>query len=509
MKTYKFRKSMDIGKLDAETDVFLDSCFYISDIYKGLIDFDKSDKNPSFIKRIIVGRTGSGKTALLKQLSKDGVIKRYDKIEAENTIFEHIKNNIFINSLINSGIDLRVFYKSLWIHVLLVKVINLLHRSSYDSFFERIKLRLTRDNKLSNSYIDKFKDNFFNENIVKDISNRMQDDLSANFEVAGLSISGGSSSESIERIQSTTSSYVSKELLSQQKEIIRSLNEDFTGKSQIRIVISIDDLDKSWLSESSIRYSFINALMDAFRELLNICSVKILISIRTDILMGIYSSSLRQQEKDLSLIYNISWNEREIREILDKRINYLIKNQYSGAENVKFQDVFNFQVLGEDAADYIIKRTMLRPRDAINFVNLCLSECDGDVELNENIVLKAEEKFYASRKQALIQEWKSIYPYINDYIDSLACLNQQVFSRENMKNCQEYLLKQIDSSSEDKKHENIILNDGELLNVWFVIGCVGLKKSESLTIFSSFEKSELDITDYNKKFEIHPLFFRL
>ena len=138
MSTYRFRKNAEIGKLEAETDSYLDFCFYETDVYKGILNFDSSEKNPDFTKRIIVGRTGSGKTALLKQILKDNAIKVHETIEAENTVFEHINNNVFISSLIEKGIDLRVFYKSLWLHILLVNVINQLHRSSYSSFFEKM-----------------------------------------------------------------------------------------------------------------------------------------------------------------------------------------------------------------------------------------------------------------------------------------------------------------------------------------------------------------------------------
>src|SRR5690606_23739500 len=141
-------------------------------------------------------------------------------------------------------------------------------------------------------------------------------------------------------------------------------------ESQHRLLISIDDLDKSWLSSSNIRYDFINALLDAFKELLNIKTVKILISIRTDIFKGVYSQNLRQGEKDKSLMFSVTWNEKDIKEMLDKRIHYLIKDQYQGRKVATFKDIFNFKIENEDADQYVIKRTMLRPRDAIDFVNI-------------------------------------------------------------------------------------------------------------------------------------------
>jgi len=204
MSSYKFRKNAEIGKLEAETDSFLSSCFYESDVFKGLINFDSSEKNPDFTRRIIVGRTGSGKTALLKQILGSNSVKVHDTIEAENTVFEHINNNVFISDLMDKGVDLRVFYKSLWLHVLLVKVINLLYRSSYNSFFEYIKNLYGKDKtlykpELANEYLESYKDNFFNENIVSEISNKMQDELSGKFGTGLFNITGKVSEENLKK----------------------------------------------------------------------------------------------------------------------------------------------------------------------------------------------------------------------------------------------------------------------------------------------------------------------
>lgn len=519
MSTYKFRKNAIIGNLDAETDSFLNNCFYESDVFKGIVNFDPTNDNPDFPRRVIVGRTGSGKTALLKQIISHGNVKVHDTIEAENTVFEHINNNRFVSELIKNGIDLRAFYKSLWLHVLLVKVINQLYKSSYDSFFDFISDLVGASKKpyksdIANEYLTSYKDNFFNDNIVTEITEKMQHELSGKAGFDFASAAGKYNDESIKKVQSETSSYVSKELLRKQKELIKVIKTEFADdRQQNRIIISVDDLDKSWLSSSTIRYDFINALLEAFKELLDIKSVKILISIRTDILMGIYQNNLRQDEKDQSLIYAISWNKKEIREILDLRISQLIKDQYQSKHNVTLSDVFDFQVGNFRADEFILDRTMLRPRDAIDFVNSCLAVCNGEIELNEDIVFEAEEKYYAKRKSALVKEWKSIYPYIKDYLDVLSLINTDEFrcaelSQETKDSVSNYLLERPNLDLEDEKHNNRIVSMEELLKVWFTVGVVGLKKSKNLIIYSSFEKQDLDITDLNKTFKIHPLFYR-
>ncbi len=519
MATYKFRKNAIIGNLDAETDTFLDDCFYESDVFKGIVNFDPSNENPDFPRRVIVGRTGSGKTALLKQIVAHGNVKVHDTIEAENTVFEHINNNRFVSDLIKNGIDLRAFYKSLWIHVLLVKVINQLYRSSYTSFFEYIgslggSARKPYKPEVVKEYLDAYKDNFFNDNVVTEITEKMQHELSGKAKFEFGEFGGKVSDESMQKVQRETSSYVSRELIRKQKELIKVIKEEFSDdRQQNRIIISIDDLDKSWLSASGIRHDFINALLEAFKELLDIKSVKILISIRTDILMGIYQHNLRQDEKDQSLIYAISWNKNEIREILNLRINQLIQAQYQGRQQVTLSDLFNFDVNGLKADEFILDRTMLRPRDAIDFINSCLSECNGKIALSEDIVLEAEEKYYSKRKRALEKEWVSIFPHIKDYLDALSYVSVPEFTISGLDQdirdaTLNYLLGKAHESLDDEQHNNRLTNFDELVKVWFTIGVVGFKKSDSLTIYTSFDKQELDITDLRKTFKIHPLFYR-
>ena len=177
------------------------------------------------------------------------------------------------------------------------------------------------------------------------------------------------------------------------------------------------------------------------------------------------------------------------------------------------KDIFNFDVDGTQADEYILDRTMLRPRDAISFVNYCLKECDGQVEINQDVVLMAEEKFFSSRKRALVSEWATIYKNISEYINSLSMLKNQEFSldsisEENKNSILTYILDRASSDGGDELHSEIVMNFDELMNVWFIVGVIGIKRTETLIIYSSYDKPDLDITDINRKFIVHPLFNR-
>jgi len=502
-----FKHDDVIGSLDAETDSFLNECFFASSVYNTLINFNDSEQ--SFYKRVILGRTGSGKTALLKQIKTDEVIKRHDVIEAEATVFEHISNDVFLSKLIEEGVDLRVFYKSLWLHVLIVRIIDVIFTQK-ESFFE--KLRAISDRKqwaLAKDYVECFRDSFFEEKIIAEITKKVENGVGAALNNKNLGeIKGRKTTEHKERLQTETSRFVSSQLIAKQKNLINFLKNE--SSIQKRAVISIDDLDKSWLSSNSIRYDFINSLLEAFRELLDISYIKVLISVRTDILKGIYKNSLRQEEKDKSLIIPIEWKKSEIVEILNKRINSLIKRKYESSRSVGFYDIFNFCINGVVSGDYILERTMMRPRDAIDFVNICLAECDGVNEINHNIVMVAERKFYHSRKMALIDEWKTLYENVKSYVDVIELLEEKTFTIKKLKeekeqDILEYLIEETKADS--PFHDEIISNIAKLVELWFEIGLIGILVQDT-GIYCSYEKPVLDISDKNEVFIIHPLFYR-
>ena len=510
-----FRKNTSIGNLDAALDEFLDNCFIETDAFNVLSTFYEDNPDDSR-KRIIVGRTGSGKTALLRKIAKKDNLK-VGSIEAQSTVFEHIDNNVFISKLSQNHIDLKMFYKALWVHVLLVKAIELLYADKnnfFDAFTEWLRTsKLQRDMiERCRRYVNDNKDKFFNEQMLTELTDKLQSNVSAKIGGELLGADANLNSEQQKKTQSETNHYINTEILKTQKEIIDFLVANDLTDRQKRIVISIDDLDRTWISSSNIRYDFINALLEATKELLNIKTVKILVSIRVDILKGVYANGLRQREKDKTLFLPIEWTKSEIRTVLDTRIDFLIKDQYVKNHKATFSELFSFTIGGENADEYVISRTMLRPRDAIDFVNLCFNKADGETELNERHVIEAEESFFISRKDAICDEWKPFLPHIRQYIDALYFVKTRQFNEQS-----------ITVVDEQKMHETLInsltANDSaitgvsegnysEILKMWFMVGLIGIIKSKDVVIYSCFEKPELDITDLDKDFIIHPLFWR-
>ena len=508
---FTFKKTTSIGNLEAETDFFLENCFIETDAYRSLLTFEKGG---GFFKRIIVGRTGSGKTALIKHLNVESTLYKNESIEAEKTIFEYVRNNIFITKLIQDKIDLRIFFKALWVHVILIKIIEI--DIGKTTFLENLLHK--QDKKDLREYIESYDGNFFDDEALTIITKRFKDSVEAELDTLPASISAKSIDETEKRTQSITNNYVNRELLSKQKKIITYFQSEYNvSNKQKKIIINIDDLDKSWLLTRNIKYDFINALLDAFKEFLDLKTIKIIVSIRTDILEGVYQNNLRQDEKDKSLIIPIEWSKSEIIELLDSRLIALLEDKFQKKKLPKFKDIFDFKVKNMPAYDFILHRTMLRPRDAIEFVNCCFQAADGETELREEHVLAAEETYFTSRKKALVKEWQSIYPAIQAYVDLIQIIEKQEFTKSTIKalikTIKQTLLETCNEQDslicklfEERCSEESLLD--EILDIWFTIGIIGIVKAENVVIYSKYEKEHLDISDYDKTFKIHDLYWR-
>ncbi len=116
MPAIAIRTGTRIGEPDAdEDDQYLFDAFvelpHFSDIY-----------DISSPRSVIYGRTGTGKTAIIRRIEKrfDNVIR----IDPKTIALDHIANSDIISFLETLEVDLHIFYELLWKHVICVTLIR-------------------------------------------------------------------------------------------------------------------------------------------------------------------------------------------------------------------------------------------------------------------------------------------------------------------------------------------------------------------------------------------------
>lgn len=420
---FRFKKGDSIGELDAESDdLLLSECFVDTGDYNTLTDCGKP-------QCVVVGRTGSGKSALLKRViqCEEHVIE----IVPENLSLQYICNSDIIKSLEEAGAKLDIFYNLLWRHVLSTELLKYHFKLSTEEKAkswlgnilsglkakDQAKVRAIR-------YIKEWGDKFWQETEyrVKEITQKLEADLSAGIDVniSNVALSGsGQKREELEKITEVVNKaqkIINNIQIKSLSDVMRFLNEDVFNDKKVNTYVVIDRLDEGWAPDR-VRYKLIRALVETLKSFRGVSSVKILVAMRRDLLETVFAETRDagfQEEKYESLFLGITWTKAQLKELLDKRIRQLIRERYTGG-SLGLEAVFPNRVSRIDFLDYLATRTLYRPRDAIAFVNECLVRSEGKQAITAKTVQEAEIEYSTKRVRALEFEWVNHYPRLLDY----------------------------------------------------------------------------------------------
>jgi len=415
-KSFKFQRSHVIGSVDAETDSTLDDVF----IDNGLVTIleDVSDQ-----RSIIIGRTGSGKTALLKHLEQN--VDNLKRIEPEEMSLRFLSNSTILTHFRNLGVNLDFFYKVLWKHVFIVELLKLhfgedavKQQNWLDSIFTfKLKKKNARRERAITYLRERSKDFWlYTETRVKEFERQIENSFSAEtgMNVSQLSAKIGSGFKESDRIVVEYKEKAEKVINASQADeifdIIEIMKNDLFTDNMKHYYIIIDDLDKDWI-QTDIKYSLIGAMIEVVKEFRVFKGAKIIIALRDNLHQLVFAGINHQggqREKFKPLYANIQWTESELKELVSKRLEYISNN----ALNLQLA----FDKLKKNhrtGFDYMLERTFLRPRDVISFVNHTIIEANNRPNLSNTLIKKAESLYSQDRLQAIEDEWGENYGDIN------------------------------------------------------------------------------------------------
>jgi len=416
-------RNCTIGALDAETDQeLLSACF----VDNGCLDLIS---DPESHASIVVGRTGSGKSATLIRLqqTKSNVIN----INPSDLSFKYVENSTVLRFFREAGVSLDIFYRMLWRHVLITELLK--EKYSWDSelavsnWFDGLFHRFKRDQAKTRAlrYLQQWSDKFWldTEVRVKEVTEKVETDLKSSISASVFfaKLSGDSgiklSEEEKSEIFTRGSSVVNKIQLKELTKLLSFMSEEVFDDPQKPYFIYIDNLDENWVANIS-KFLLIRSLMEEIKVFRKIRNVKIIVALRQDLLETVYNETRDggfQEEKYEAYYAPLRWTEKDLEFLLEARVNEVFKRKYTNRQ-VKLADILPKDRGSEKSVAYVLDRTFLRPRDAISFVNECLNCSEGKPRITWAMMHAAEEKYSQKRLRSILDEWTQLFPSLKHII---------------------------------------------------------------------------------------------
>lgn len=530
---FKFGGNTNVGTADATNDRLLSDTFYDNGAFELILSVDSPES-------LIVGRTGSGKTALVERLieRKNHVIN----INPDHLSLGYLVDSTLLRFFHDSGVKMDIFYRLLWNHIFIVEILkaryNIDNEISRAGILQRFADLVTGNKGRSEAvnYLLDWGDKFWlgTEARVKEVINKLetqvQESIGADAKAAFPKIVD-ITAKAEHKNDYTVSEEVKTEIVNRGRdvvsriqtqriqELIRLLEDEILHDKQKPFYITIDRLDENWVNDD-LRYQLIKSLIEVSRDLNNkVTNLKVCIALRQDLIARVFKltqDSGFQEEKFRDLYVNLYWSPHELQNMIELRMNKVISSRPT-SRIITMDDIITNSVNGEKPLDYMIARTMLRPRDLIVFFNESIKCAAGKSSIAAQDIIQAEIEYSQSRYDALQYEWNNDYPNLKNLIgfmrrypasftipeiqDRFRDSALEFFTRSTTQ--QDIIYSIINDTYADKEPTTVIEKSIEIL---FKVGVLGIRPVQQNHVHWSFKRQFNSQPPFQVKsvYYIHP-----
>lgn len=532
LSKFTFKKLDTLGAPDAlEDKAVLHECFVDTGYLEALKDLSDS-------RRIVVGHTGAGKTALMSMVEaqcQDAI-----PLDPSSLALPHVTNSTILRVLSDLGVNLDIFFKLLWRHVFAVELLKRhcdLNDPGVPGLWDRLLLRLPRkkSNHQAVGYLRAWGESFWQETDyrIKETTQKLEGALESQLgpNLVGqcrgsVGVTSEQKADIVQRAQHVINDVQIRELgmvIDMLDDTLKSEADKYRAPAYY---ILIDRLDENWV-EDVFKYRLIRALIETVRDFQRIERAKIIVALRRDLLDRVFKLTREpgfQEEKYQALYLAITWKKSQLTDVLGRRISYLGKKRVL-PQKLKVGDVLPALVDRQPAIDYILDRTLLRPRDVIHFLNLCVARAEGRSEVGVTQLRDAEGEYSRLRLKALADEWSADFP---EFMRFVMVLKEQpcsfqlaAFPKESLTEiCLGVAVEPPVLRPSEMRNQAIAVAEGRvpveslvrsLTAEFFRMGLVGLKLESFEAVSWSHEGrhsvSSGEIDDQTR-IHIHPAFYR-
>jgi hypothetical protein len=359
-KTLK-RESL-FGTDSAEKDKFLNSYFIQTGTYRAVVNKEKL---------IVVGRKGSGKSAIFQYLKNDNNTV-YIKLSPNKFSLDYFKQ--FENSISSKVFNGVMGFTAVWKYLILKEITSQLQKKSNNEVLTSIA-----EDSVS------IMDSWIKSNI----------DTNSIFNFATKEIS----TELLEELPN------SKENIN-----VNLIRETLNQK---KIHVLIDDLDFLW-DNSVWCQNYISGLIECAFDLNSTSKISVTLFIREDI-FTVIETKFHRIDNMRSLIENIVWTPILLKQLIARRIQTYFDLTPAKFKNDYWYFVFPWTVNNFDSFKYMVERTQLRPREIVQF-------CDKSYEISTRYKKKSVADLDITQAEKTYSDWKLsdlCSEYVTQYRDLL------------------------------------------------------------------------------------------
>lgn len=472
-------EEIDLGDLAAENEILALRRYFI--------------KTPQYLQarqghaRIIVGRKGSGKTAIFYSLRNHFVKNKNNLVvdlKPEGHQLVKLKTQILVK--LDRGVQLHTL-TAFWEYLLLLELINKVLYTEQDAAYQNHE-SLERYKNLEDLYYRHV------DRGVLDFSERLNKLVET---VA-------------DRFAALKCEIITQKVLTEsifQVDIVELLNslEDFLISKEC-VWILIDNLDKGWsdLGAEKEDIAIIRCLLDASRKLerqflrLDV-KLHFVIFVRRDI----YDLLIAQtSDRGKEAVANLDWADTKLmKELIGNRLR--LKGKLEGEFDDVWRSITDTHVDGVDSFMYMVGRGFRRPRDLLNFLRkaLQLTISRGNQRIDEEDIKDAENAYSEDMFNDLYFEIHDIHPSFSEVL-------YQFLNSKRILSYEDLFFIFINQNLPEEEFEKLL----DLL-LWFCFLGVVAGHEELFAYDASYNLKKLKahltgVSDTDPVYAIHPAFYR-
>jgi len=418
-RVLKFKQNWSVGSNAAEHEDkdLLERAF----VDTGVLELLRDTRGP---KCVVVGRTGVGKTALLLQLERSS--ERVLRIRPDQLSMKYLVGSTILPRLRALEVDLGPFYQLLWRHVLTSEVLRHYFRLHGGGPFDapgrwtRLLRLFDRRKREALEYFRQWSPSFWADTDVRlrEITQKLTDDIQAKLGADRFAALTGESrledtvrEEIVPRVQqvidATSLQYIQRGMEILERDVLPNCVQPY--------FVVVDDLDQDWI-DSETAYELIDALLQVLGDFVRLANIKVVAALRENVLVWLHADRPRgwqQREKQRDLLLPLAWSKPQLEDMLERRVRASVTTEHDGTIHLA-TILPPPRADGVAALDYLVARTLNRPRDLISFTNDILKKAASELRhgkglLSWEIIELAEREHSKHFVQALEDEWRANY----------------------------------------------------------------------------------------------------